>query len=90
MALGRFRLGLVGQAHRLAGRRDAANHEALVVGVVEDDLAGLEQLADQVALAQRLVVDALHHVRMGGVVDLLEHGLLRQAGTGVTGSWSSL
>jgi hypothetical protein len=51
----------------------AADHEAFGVVVVQDDLVGREQAVHQVAVAQVVVADREHHVRVGGVVGLGEH-----------------
>ena len=45
----------------------------LPVGVVEHDLALAEQALDQIAVAQLVVGDALHHVGMGSVIGAVEH-----------------
>jgi hypothetical protein len=54
--------------------RDAADHEAVGVRVVEDALAFAEQALDQVAIAQLRVRNLLHHRGMGGVIGLGKHG----------------
>ncbi len=67
------RFGLVRQAQRARCGRGAADHEALVVRVVESDRIGREQAFDQVAVAQLLVAGAGHHVGMRCVIGLFEH-----------------
>ena len=74
----RGRLGLGGELDRRALHRDAADDEAVGVGVVKDALARAEQPLDQVAVAQLVVGDALHHVGMRGVVGAIEHLGLRR------------
>ncbi len=73
MAGGGRRFGLVGQLDRAAGDLDAADHEAVGMGVVQDALAGAEQILDQIAVAQLVVGDDLHHVGVCGVVCAVEH-----------------
>src|SRR3546814_3987432 len=43
------------------------------MGVVEHALAGAEQTRDQIAIAQLLVGNTLHHVRMRGIIGAVEH-----------------
>ena len=70
---GRGRFGLVRQADVRVSDEDAADHEAIRVGVVEHDLAFSEQALDQIPIAQLLVGNALHHVGMSGVIIAFEH-----------------
>ena len=75
LALRGRRLRLLRQAQRLAGRHRAADHEALVVGVIQRDGIFSEQAIHQITFAQLVVAGAVHHFRMRGVVSLLEHGI---------------
>ncbi len=74
MAGGRGRFGLFRQVDCLGHRGGAADHEAFVVRVIQLHAIGHEQVADQVTVAQLVVAGAVHHVRVGGVVGLAEHG----------------
>src|SRR3546814_3681995 len=54
---------------------DAADHETVGVGIVEDAFAFAEQILDQVAVAQFGVRHLFHHHGMGGVIGLGKHGI---------------
>ena len=71
-----LRLGLRRQRDRRVHWRRPADHEALVVRVVERDPSGREQPADEIALAQLEIADRIHHGGMRGLVGLGEHGRL--------------
>jgi len=74
----RCRFGLGRKRDRLALRERAADHEALIVRVVERERVGREQPFEQVAIAKLLIARTHHHVRMRGVIRLLEHVSLSQ------------
>jgi len=65
---------MVFQAQRAFDRHRAADHHALIVRVVQADPTGREQVLHQIAVAQLLIAGAVHHVRMGGLIDLVVHG----------------
>ncbi|MNE42805.1 hypothetical protein D3C80_1369530 [compost metagenome] len=76
----RRRHGVGGQAQRGFGRGRAAHDHPLVVRIVQADLARHEQALDQVAVSQLLICRAVHHVGMGGLIDLVVHGVVVHAG----------
>ncbi|CAM3227632.1 hypothetical protein ASTA108788_08830 [Asticcacaulis taihuensis] len=58
---------LVGQPDRAFDWRDAADDEALEMGVVQHYGVGRKQARHQVFVAQIGIIRPLHHIRMRGV-----------------------
>jgi hypothetical protein len=73
MAQRRGGFGLVGQFDWRVRHLDPADHEPVGMGIVQHAFPRAEQALDQIAVAQLVVRDALHHVRVRGVIGSVEH-----------------
>ena len=73
MAFGRFRFGLDREGDSRFDRHGAANHKALIVGIVQVDRVCCKHVRDDIAFTQFPVFDTIHHVRMRGMIYLVEH-----------------